>query len=103
MPGTDAERISEIANRLNNRIHEIKGRSIEDAWPSEARLFLRQLIEAMEKHLPNLSPTGGSRLAWLHLHTQNEDRAREIALKLKGIGLDPDNEHCQKLARKLDL
>jgi len=99
LPTADTESIGEIANRLNNRIRELKGRRIEDAWSSEVLSLLRQVIEAMEKRINDLSATGCSRLAWLHLNVQDEDRAREVAQI--GIRRDPNDEHCQNLVRRL--
>jgi len=101
LPTTDTEDIAEIANRLNNRIRELKGRRIEDAWSSELLSLLRRVVEGMEKRIDDLSATACSRLAWLHLNVQNDDRAREV-VKI-GIRRDPSNEHCQNLVRKLGV
>lgn len=99
LPTADSEDIADIANRLNNRIRELRGRRIEDAWSTEVRVLFGQVIEAIEKRINDLSATGCSRLAWLHLNVGNEDRAREVAQI--GIRRNPINEHCLKLVRRL--
>ncbi len=99
LPTAAPEDIGNIANRLNNRIRELKGQRIEDAWSPEIRVLLIHVIEAMEKRISALSATDCSRLAWLHLNVGNEARAREIARE--GIRRDPSNEHCQNLVKRL--
>lgn len=99
MPTVTPDDIGILANRLNNRIRELKGRRIEDVWSGEVRALLERVIRAMENQLGRLSATSCSRLAWLHLNVGNEDRARDVA-KI-GSQRDPNNEHCQNLVRKL--
>lgn len=98
-PATDADQIEQIANRLNNRIRELKGQRIEDAWSPEMRVLIGKVIEAMERHLKDLSGTGCSRLAWLHLNVGNENRAREVTEE--GLRREPPNEFLLNLKRKL--
>lgn len=100
LPTVTPADIGVLANRLNNRIRELKGR-IEDAWSAEVRALLGRVIGAMEKRMGDLSATSCSRLAWLHLNVGNEDRARDVA-KI-GSQRDPDNEHCQNLMRQLGI
>ena len=99
LPTANPEDVGDIANRLNNRIRELKGRRIEDAWSAEVRVLLGRVVAAMDKRISDLSATSCSRLAWLYLNVGNEDRAREVA----GIGSrrDPNNEHCQNLLKRL--
>jgi hypothetical protein len=99
LPTVTPDEIGIIANRLNNRIRELKGRRIEDAWSEEVRALLERVIRAMENRMKSLSATSCSRLAWLHLNVGNENRARDIA-KI-GIEIDMNNEHCQNLIRRL--
>ena len=58
------------------------------------------LIRLMEQRLDEASATDFSRLAWMHLHCGNAERALELA----SIGLDrePDNMHCRRLTNKLN-
>ena len=100
LPTLDQENLGSFANRLNNRIRELKGRSIADAWSGEIRELLERVIREMEKHLQNLSATNCSRLAWLYLNIGNSQRALDV-VKV-GVERDPANEHCQNLILKLD-
>jgi hypothetical protein len=100
LPTADAEEISEIANRLNSRIRELKGQDIGEAWSPEVRVLLERVISAMEKHMSKLSATGCSRLAWLLLNVGKGEKAKDVAQK--GLERDPDNEYCRKLLQRLD-
>jgi hypothetical protein len=53
----------------------------------------------LESSVQSLDATDLSRLAWLHLHTNNDSRARELAEL--GLGLDPENDHCWRLSQRL--
>ena len=96
----DIERLGSDANRLNGRLRELKERRIEDAWSTEIRQFVDRIIQAMEQRLGELSATNCSRLAWLYLNVNNDDRARDIAKR--GLEKDPENQHCLNLIHKLD-
>ena len=98
--GTDLDGLVALANRLDNRLRELKDNRSEDAWSPEVRVLLNKIIQVMEQHLPDLNATGCSRLAWLYLYVNNEARARDIARA--GIERDPDNIHCQRLIARLD-
>ena len=91
--------LGNVANRLNNRIRELKDQSIEDAWSPEVGELLSKVIQAMENCLRELSATNCSRLAWLHLNVGNRDRALDVALI--GKTKDPLNHYCQKLIDRL--
>jgi hypothetical protein len=99
LPGLSPEQIGPLTNRINNRIRDLKGRQVEDAWSPEVRLLVERVASAMERHVSELSATDCSRLAWLYLNIQKEDRARDIARI--GLDRDPNSEHCQNLIRKL--
>ncbi|MFZ5832291.1 MAG: NB-ARC domain-containing protein [Planctomycetota bacterium] len=100
LPAMTAVDIGPLANKLNNRIRDLKGRQVEDAWSPEVRLLIERVAYAMERHVAELSATDCSRLAWLYLNIRREDRARDIARI--GLERDPTNEHCLNLVRKLD-
>lgn len=53
----------------------------------------------MELHLQEASATDLSRLAWLHLHVGDEQRALEVAEL--GLRRDPDHLFCERLVEKL--
>lgn len=99
LPTVTLDEIGGFANRINNRVRELKGRRVEDAWSPEVRLLIERVASAMEKHTSRLSAIDCSRLAWLYLNIGNEARARDIA----GIGIQRDRseEHCQNLIRRL--
>ena len=98
---SDQEELGSLANRLNNRIRDLKGHSIEDAWSEKVRGLLNRVIGTMERHLRKLSATNCSRLAWLYLNVGNPGRALDVA-KI-GVEREPTDEHCQNLIRKLDV
>jgi hypothetical protein len=99
LPVMTAVEIGPLANQINNRIRDLKGRHVEDAWSPEVRLLVERVANAMERHIGELSATDCSRLAWLYLNIRQEDRARDIAKS--GLKRDPGNEHCQNLVRRL--
>jgi len=99
LPTITAEDLGSLANRINSRIRDLKGRRVEDAWSPEVRALLGRMASAMERHLPRLSATDCSRLAWLYLNIQGEDRARDIAKM--GLERDPNNPYCLNLVGKL--
>ena len=99
LPTSDHEDLSRFANRLNNRIRDLKNNVNRDAWSSEVQELLEKVIGAMERHLSKLSATDCSRLAWLYLNIGNSQRAMDIAQV--GSKRDPANEHCQNLIHRL--
>lgn len=99
LPSASPEDMGRHARFINDRLRELKGDRIEDAWSPEVRSLIEKVIAAMEKRISELSAMSCSRLAWLHLNVGNEDRARDVA-KI-GIQRDPTNEHCQRLLRRL--
>jgi hypothetical protein len=99
LPGISAAEIGSLANQINNRIRDLKGRRVEDAWSPEVRSLIERVATALERRLTELSATDCSRLAWLYLNIGREDRARDIARI--GLERDPSNDHCLNLVRKL--
>lgn len=101
LPVATPAELSNIANRLNNRVRELKGRRLEDAWSIDMLELLRRVTKTMELRISRLSATDCSRLAWLFLNIHDEDAARRVVQA--GINLDPGNEHCINLAMRLSL
>ena len=97
---SDQEELGNCANRLNNRVRDLKNHSGEEVWSSKVRGLLGQVIEAMERHMRDLSATNCSRLAWLYLNIGNSERALDVA-KVGGER-DSTNEYCQNLVCRLD-
>ena len=100
LPTVSISELGELANHINNRIRDLKGKRIEEAWSSEVRELLARVAQVMERHLNELSATDCSRLAWLYLNIGRHDRAGEVARI--GIGKDSDNFYCQRLVEQLD-
>ena len=63
LPTVSPQDIGGLANRINNRIRDLKGRRVEDAWSPEVRALIERVIVVMEKHVGSLSATDCSRLA----------------------------------------
>lgn len=101
LPTVTPEDIGTLANRINNRIRDLKGRGVEKSWSPEVRMLIERVANAMERHVSELSATDCSRLAWLYLNIGREDRARDIARR--GSERDPHNEHCLNLIQKLEV
>lgn len=66
----------------------------------ERKYLVGKLINQLEKRLTHLDSTDLSRLAWLYMHINDEQRARELAEK--GREMDNENEYCTKLLQKFE-
>jgi hypothetical protein len=86
--------VSSMANWLNNAPEVRTGMDVSDR-----KAVFRPLARLLEQHLPDASATDLSRLAWLHLHSGNTDRALEVAEL--GLDREPGNLFCEKLVVKL--
>lgn len=72
---------------------------------AEWSVLVKELIQLMEARVNEANATDLSRLAWLHLIVGGSGqlgprRASELAEM--GLDLDPANEHCRKIAARLD-
>lgn len=67
----------------------------------ERRILITSLVEVMIKRKDEADATDHSTLAWLLLNIKEEERARSVVRD--GPELDPSNQHCLKLADKLNL
>ena len=99
LPKVDIDTIGNVANRINNRIKDLKGQSIEDVWTVEIKQLIERVTKVMENRMKELSATNCSRLAWLNLNIGNESRAR-VAM-YAGLKKDPRNEFCLNLQSRL--
>lgn len=86
--------ISTMANWVNNN-----RTIIADLDSTDKRAVFGSLIGLMEKRIDEASATDLSRLAWLHLHADDPERANQIAEL--GLAKEPDNRHCQRLIERL--
>lgn len=85
--------ISEMAKWIN-RDAEMK---IMDS--KERRALCRPLAMLMEERIGEASATDLSRLAWLYLHSGDDERARRVTEL--GLQREPDNMYCMRLAERL--
>ncbi|MDI6832082.1 MAG: NB-ARC domain-containing protein [Actinomycetota bacterium] len=65
----------------------------------EKRIIVRELIDMMETRKSEATATDISRLAWLYLHLNDQDKARDYVIQ--GLELDPTNIHLLKLRERL--
>jgi hypothetical protein len=86
--------VSNVANWLNTE------RDVIDTMDVVERgTVFRPMAHLLERHLAEASATDLSRLAWLHLHAGNDQRARDVADL--GLQRDRDNVYCQRLIERL--
>lgn len=95
LPDTPYFILSNTANRLNNLLRD-NSLALDS---EEKRVLYRDLAHLMEARMREADATDLSRLAWLHLHLRDPDRAREIAEQ--GLDIESDNEHCSRLLVRL--
>ena len=93
-PNAPMSEISNMANWLNNHRDAIASMDAADL----ASVF-GALAGLMDRRIAQLSAIDLSRLAWLHLHAGNEQRARAVAEL--GLAHDAENIHCQRLVDRL--
>lgn len=108
LPNATIEEISDTANVINNYVFRDDShvpRLILDDEIKES--LINKVAEVMDKkitsshYLTPITATDYSRLAWLYMHLQDQDKAKEAVEK--GLAKDFNNPHCVKLARKLGL
>ncbi|MCH8951690.1 MAG: hypothetical protein IID49_06155 [Proteobacteria bacterium] len=85
--------LSSIANWLNTAPEAKDGIDVADR-----RELFGPIARLMESRISDASATDLSRLAWLHLHSGDAVRARQVA-KL-GLERDPNNTFCQRLVER---
>jgi hypothetical protein len=95
--GTPYSTLSSAANRLN-RLFKENHLALDS---EEKRIVVRELADLMEARIDQAGASDLGRLAWLYLHLHDEQRAREHSEQ--AIALDPNDEHCIRLAKRLHL
>ena len=63
--------------------------------------LIKTIIRKMESRIKEANAIDCSRLAWLFLNMQVESNALKYARI--GLSLDSNNQHCQKLLKKLSM
>ncbi len=87
--------VSNTANLLNRRYTELE-------LPVDAKRQLAQtMLDRLEARVSEAKADDLSRMAWLAIHLTQTDRAREFAIR--GLAMDPDNEHCLNIAGRLGI
>ncbi|WP_157358544.1 lipopolysaccharide assembly protein LapB [Amycolatopsis sp. ATCC 39116] len=92
----DFKELSSTANRFNKLL--ASGEIVLDG--DEKRLTVRKLRRLLEENADQANANDLSRLAWLCLHDRDSASARRWANE--GLQLDPENQHCLSLKRRLD-
>ena len=98
-PALSTDERSELADTFNRIFANARRDENDPFQPEERKYLVIKLIAQLESDVGKLDATDLSRLAWLHMHTNNVARALELAQS--GLELDSENEYCQKLAQRL--
>ena len=94
LPNTPFTDLSNAANRINSLF---AFRQFLDTY--ERTIPIRRLASLMESRIVEGNATDCSRLAWLWMRLQNENKAYQLAKR--GLDVRPGHEHCEKLIAKL--
>lgn len=90
------QEISNVVNKFNEMIrHKVLYVDSE-----EKRVLAEKLVNIMEDRLAEATAVDCSRIAWLCLNMQDEERA--IRFTSIGFDRDPTNEYCLGLKVRLD-
>jgi hypothetical protein len=95
LPQTPFSTLSNAASWLNNLLRENYLALDSD----EKRVLYRELASLMERRASEADATDLSRLSWLYLHTREVEAA--LGTAERGLTIDPENEHCQRLVARL--
>lgn len=93
------EDLSSTAQRLNSLLGSDTG--LEFHSSEERRALVTQLLNSLERRQQEADATDFSRMAWLALRAQDQNRAAELVKR--GIALDSSNNHLSKLAQRLHI
>jgi hypothetical protein len=91
--------VSNAANRANLLIYD--GRLARTADASERQIILTDLATELARRIGEGDGSDYSRLAWLYVNL--EDYASARTWTQRGLKVDRDNVHLNKLARKRDI
>jgi hypothetical protein len=89
--------LSNIALLINQFFREESGR----IDPEERRHFASDLAQMMHERVGEANADDLSRMAWLSLNLQDEDRAR--AYVDRGLSMERYNAHCVNLAERFGM
>jgi hypothetical protein len=97
LPNTPFSRLSNTANRLNALFRE-QYLALDSL---EKKIVVQNFVYLLESRADEAEAIDYSRLAWLCLHINDESKARKYAES--GLLLDPHNEHCKRLVKRLEM
>ena len=100
LPTSTPTDLGQFARRLNHRLYAIKTAGEVDIVSSVLREHIRRVAEHMDRYSDRFSATGCSALAWLYANSGDHDKAYDTAMK--GLQIEPNNEHCRRLVDKWD-
>lgn len=100
LPDATPQIMGIVANRINNKLRELKAKGIDESWSSEVQQLIERVAERMRRQIENLDATDCSRLAWLYLNIGNSDLAIDVTKQ--GLEKDPMHEHCVRLMERLE-
>ncbi|MBB6671905.1 NB-ARC domain-containing protein [Cohnella nanjingensis] len=83
--------ISNVANKFNGFLRE----RLLDIDSEEKRVLAKKLLDLLESRIVEASATDCSRIAWLCLHLQDEEKASYYTEL--GLSKDSENEYCLSL------
>jgi hypothetical protein len=94
LPNVPFQEVSTAVNRVNALLSEKY--FILDS--DEKQIVSQKLAQVMEARISEGDANDCSRLAWLFLRLQDEDKAKRIVHL--GLSIDPNNIHCKNLASR---
>ena len=97
LPGIAFDELSNVATSVNGLLV----RGSYEIESEEKRVLVRPVAAAMERRISEADSTACSRLAWLHLHLKDDTQAARVVKR--GLAIDPNNEHCLRLALRLGI
>ena len=100
--------LSELANRINGILRGMGSNPVSENQMTreEKQFIIRDVVRVLDVNFKKLNPdelssaTDLSRLAWLQLHLDESDAARETVSR--GLTIDPNNSYCKNLAERLE-
>lgn len=105
LPNATIEQISDTANIINNYVFKDESHTAKIEVDNEIKeSLIRKVAEVMRRKInnsKNVTATDYSRLAWLYMHLQDYETARESVEK--GLAIDFSNIYCIRLATKLGI
>lgn len=96
VPSVPFQLISDAANRINNYFYyHPEAKDID-----YKKVLLKKVIDIMKRRIHEANPTDYSRLGWLLLNNDDDYNAKLYVEK--GLEIDYNNYHCQRLYDKLN-